>query len=433
LGKVSSLETVAEDTHMSLQKQALDLDELWFDHVWPALENQNLAPEQELLVLGGRGSRHSMIALSWDEVPWADFIQETPCAAPRVDGEFWTTGHLAIVAYDEGEADSRLESRAFRLKRSLVIDHVERRATIWSEEAWARCRHQLNVPSTKNRRNSVIEHRPQWKSSWTDAAYQDAVRGALEDIRQGRYYQINLLRYWFTEDPILRSQWLAQLSRMGGPFSAYIDCAGLKLVSFSPERFFRLAHGDQGTWIVTEPIKGTRPVSADLDEDRQHRDALMASAKDAAELNMIVDLLRNDLFRVCQSSSVKVLDPGSLHSFANVHHRIARIQGLLRPELTLGDLLQALCPGGSITGAPKREVMTAIREKESRPRELFMGNILYKDAWTGCLDSSILIRTAVRTNRWEFAAGSGLVVESDPAEELAEIQTKALVLLGDLV
>jgi len=416
---------------MPLQKQGLDLDDLWFDHIWSAIDS--LAPEQELLVLGGRGSRHSMVALSWDEVPWADFIQETPCVPPRVSGETWTTGHLAIVAYDEGEADSRLHSRAFRLKRSLIIDHVERRATIWSEEDWALCRHQLNFPPKKSHGTPALGNRPQWKSSWTDASYQDAVRGALEDIRRGRYYQINLLRYWFTEDPILRSQWLAQLSKMGGPFSAYIDCAGLQLVSFSPERFFRLAPSEQGTRIVTEPIKGTRPVSADADEDRRHREALMASAKDAAELNMIVDLLRNDLFRVCQSSSVKVLDPGSLHSFANVHHRIARIQGLLRPDLTLDGLLQALCPGGSITGAPKREVMTAIREKESRPRELFMGNIIYKDAWTGCLDSSILIRTAVRTKFWEFAAGSGLVVQSDPAEELAEIQTKALVLLGDLV
>ncbi len=97
------------------------------------------------------------------------------------------------------------------------------------------------------------------------------------------------------------------------------------------------------------------------------------------------------------------------------------------------ELLDALCPGGSITGAPKREVMRAIREKESRPRQLFMGNIIYRDAWTGRLDSSILIRTAVHQKRWEFAAGSGLVIHSDPAEELTEILTKARVMPGDFI
>jgi para-aminobenzoate synthetase component 1 len=217
---------------------------------------------------------------------------------------------------------------------------------------------------------------------------------------------------------------------MGGPFSAFIDLPDLKLVSFSPERFFQLITDESGTWIESEPIKGTRPVSQDPDEDRRQQEALMASSKDAAELNMIVDLLRNDLFRVCQASSVRVLDPGSLHSFSNVHHRIARIRGLLRPRLSMGELLKALCPGGSITGAPKREVMLAIREKEARPRGFFMGNIVYKDAWTGVLDSSILIRTAVHHQQWEFAAGSGLVIHSDPAEELAEILTKARVMPG---
>ncbi len=422
---------VAEDTRMPLENKGLELDDPWFDNIWSAIDR--LALEQDLLVLGGRGSRQSMVALSWDEVPWADFLKET-AHAPRASREMgWTTGHLAVVAYDDKEVDSHLPSRAFRLKRSLILDHAARRATIYQEDDWARCQYQLNLDARPTVHHKAADHAPQWRSNWTDEAYQDAVRSVLDDIRRGRYYQLNLLRYWSTDDSIPRSQWLSQLTRMGGPFSAFIHVPGLQLVSFSPERFFRLFTDDAGTWVESEPIKGTRPVSPDPEEDQRQKTALMASAKDAAELNMIVDLLRNDLFRVCQGSSVKVLDPGSLHSFANVHHRIARIQGLLRKDLGMQELLEALCPGGSITGAPKREVMRAIREKESRPRQLFMGNIIYRDAWTGRLDSSILIRTAVHQKRWEFAAGSGLVIHSDPAEELIEILTKARVMPGDFI
>ncbi|HYX36540.1 MAG TPA: anthranilate synthase component I family protein [Oligoflexus sp.] len=416
---------------MSLQRQVLALDNLWFDDFWTAIGR--LAPDQRLLVLGGRGSRQSMLALSWDEVPWPDFLQQSASVVPRASGEGWTTGHLAIGCYDENEVESQLHSRAFRVKRSLIIDHRDRRAEICQDYDWASCRQQVLFPPTRAQIHSVWERLPQWRSTWTDAMYQDTVRGALEEIRRGRYYQINLLRYWFSDDPISRRQWLAQLTKMGGPFSAYIEIPDLQMVSFSPERFFRVTTDAKGSWIETEPIKGTRPVSTDPELDRQQKAALLASEKDAAELNMIVDLLRNDLHKVCRPSSVKVLDPGSLQSFSNVHHRVARIQGLLQNGVSMGSLMRALCPGGSITGAPKHEVMQAIREKELRPRELFMGNILYKDAWTGRLDSSILIRTAVRKHRWEFAAGSGLVIHSEPAEELAEILTKARVLLGEFV
>ncbi|HET9240322.1 MAG TPA: chorismate-binding protein [Oligoflexus sp.] len=409
---------------MALQKRKFTGFDLGLGTIWSALDQ--LSPDQNLLVLGGRGSRQSMVALSWDEVPWESFLQESPSAPRRSPENTWTTGHLAVVAYD----DEGAASRAFRMKRTLIFDHETKDAVIYEEDGWEGCAHHVDLSRTRPGPSPEDLASPRWQSSWTDAEYQNAVRGALEDIRRGRYYQINLLRYWSTDAEIPRSRWLQQLAHMGGPFSAFLDLPDLKLVSFSPERFFRLSTDEAGTRIESEPIKGTRPVSQDPREDRQQQEALMASSKDAAELNMIVDLLRNDLFRVCQASSVKVLDPGSLHSFSNVHHRIARIQGLLRPGLAMGELLKALCPGGSITGAPKREVMLAIREKESRPRGLFMGNIVYKDAWTGVLDSSILIRTAVHRKRWEFAAGSGLVIHSDPAEELAEILTKARVMPG---
>ena len=144
---------------------------------------------------------------------------------------------------------------------------------------------------------------------------------------------------------------------------------------------------------------------------------------------MIVDLMRNDLHRVCQPHSVEVTDPGSLHSFRHVHHLIADIGGYLRRDLSLGDILRALCPGGSITGAPKIEVMKAIDSYEPSTSGYFMGNICYFDPVTNYFDSSILIRTVVKlgANPYRFAAGSGLTINSSFSQEWAEIAAKSKV------
>ncbi len=417
----------------ALEKQAVSLPRLWFDEPWAAL---NAWPnDQSFLVLGGGGSRYTLVGLNWDEVPWKEFVSQTACAEPKIDGEGWTTGDLAVVAYQQDSSALRPSaSRAFRIRRTLVIDHLLHEAEICAEPDWRLCAQHLPFPAPNGQQSAESAPLPKWFSPWTDTDYLKAVSLVLDEIRSGRYYQLNLLRYWSSDGAISRDDWLKQLTKMGGPFSAYIDVGELHLVSFSPERFFKLVRQEGAEWIETEPIKGTRRVSVDAAEDLRLKQDLMASRKDEAELNMIVDLLRNDLFRICRPSQVEVVDPGSLHSFSNVHHRIARIRGCLKPGLTVGDLLAALCPGGSITGAPKREVMQAIYEKEARPRGFFMGNIVFRDAFTGRLDSSILIRTACQLpdERWEFAAGSGLVVHSDPAEELAEVRVKAGVLPGQV-
>jgi para-aminobenzoate synthetase component 1 len=145
---------------------------------------------------------------------------------------------------------------------------------------------------------------------------------------------------------------------------------------------------------------------------------------------MIVDLLRNDLNRVSLADSVRVVCPHRLISHPTVHHLEAEIDARLRPDLTLGDFLDAVCPAGSITGAPKIEVMRAIQEFEGRDRGYFMGHIFYLDD-RGRFDSSILIRTLVRDESGldEFAAGSGLVVHSDPERERREVEAKCRVVV----
>jgi para-aminobenzoate synthetase component 1 len=144
---------------------------------------------------------------------------------------------------------------------------------------------------------------------------------------------------------------------------------------------------------------------------------------------MIVDLMRNDFFRICGSGNVSVKDPGTVYSFSNVHHLIAALTGRLHKELSLRDCLEKLCPGGSITGAPKKEVMLAISELEKRSRGYFMGNILLFDYKQQKLDSSILIRTVhvKESEDMEFAVGSGIVIASEAESEFSELKAKMRV------
>ena len=143
---------------------------------------------------------------------------------------------------------------------------------------------------------------------------------------------------------------------------------------------------------------------------------------------MIVDLMRND-FRICGPGNVSVKDPGTVYSFSNVHHLIASVVGKLDKKMSLGECLKRLCPGGSITGAPKKEVMLAISELEQRKRAYFMGNIMLFDHKQQKLDSSILIRTVhiKGSSDMEFAVGSGIVIASEAESEYSELKAKMRV------
>jgi para-aminobenzoate synthetase component 1 len=191
----------------------------------------------------------------------------------------------------------------------------------------------------------------------------------------------------------------------------------------SPELFLHL---DREGRVVTRPIKGTRPAGADPAE-------FLGSAKDAAELHMIVDLMRNDLARACRPGSVRVRQARAAEPHATVLHGVAEIEGELRPEATLGELLAATFPPGSITGAPKVRAMQVIRELESFDRGPYCGAIGLLGA-DGSLSLNVAIRTATLRGspqawRVRYAAGCGVVSDSDPAEEVRETHAKAAVLL----
>ena len=216
--------------------------------------------------------------------------------------------------------------------------------------------------------------------------------------------------------------------RNPAPFAAYLNTGEVQIVSASPERFLEL----RGRQVETRPIKGTRPRGATPEEDRRLGAELLASEKDRAENVMIVDLLRNDLSRVCRDHTVLTPEICVLESFATVHHLVSTVTGELRPGLDAVDLLRATFPGGSITGAPKIRAMEIIAELEPTRRGPYCGAIgwLGGDGW---MDTSITIRTyAIKDGMVAFQAGGGIVADSDPAAEYEETLDKARALIEAL-
>jgi para-aminobenzoate synthetase component I len=219
------------------------------------------------------------------------------------------------------------------------------------------------------------------------------------------------------------------LSRHPSPFATYMSLGDRAIVSHSPERFLSRTAGGQ---LETRPIKGTMPRHADPTKDRANAAILEASIKDRAENLMIVDLMRNDLSRVCIAGSVKVPRLCALESFSTVHHLVSDVIGQQRAGLGFFDALAASFPPGSITGAPKVRAMEIISELEGEPRGPWCGSMI-RVGFDGSADSSVLIRTAAcerRGETWHITAraGAGIVADSEPSLEYDEMLVKARAL-----
>ncbi|MEO5617478.1 MAG: aminodeoxychorismate synthase component I [Candidatus Eisenbacteria bacterium] len=266
-------------------------------------------------------------------------------------------------------------------------------------------------------------------STFAADAYRAAVERVREHIRCGDIFQANLSQRWTVprRDAAVRAGgegleiFRALADHSPAPFAAWVDLGERAVASASPERFL----GVRGKRVETRPIKGTRPRGADPAADAVQRAALLASAKDRAENVMIVDVLRNDLGRVCETGSISVPELCALESFAQVHHLTSTVTGTLRADRDAVDLLHACFPGGSITGAPKIRAMQIIEALEPVRRALYSGAIGYLD-WSGDADWNVSIRTALVTrDAVHFAAGGGITVDSDPDAEYRETLAKA--------
>ena len=256
-----------------------------------------------------------------------------------------------------------------------------------------------------------------------------SVRHAREYIAAGDIYQVNLAYPW-------SAPWPADADALGfyerlrdvspAPFSAYIDLAGTRILSASPECFLEMS----GRQILTRPIKGTRPrFPSDASRDTDAADELLRCEKERAELLMITDLERNDLGIVCDYGSVAVPELWKVESFAQVHHLVSTVTGTLRDDIDHVSALRACFPGGSISGAPKKRALEIIHELEPHPRGIYTG-ALGCFGFNGESQFNIAIRTAVqRENQITFHVGAGIVADSNPDSEHEETLHKAAGIL----
>ena len=270
------------------------------------------------------------------------------------------------------------------------------------------------------------------RSTFTHRGYLDAVARVREYIVAGDIFQANLSQRFegpLDEPPFALYRRLRQHNP--APFAAYLGFDDMAVLSASPERFLRL-DGDRRS-IETRPIKGTRPRGLGPMHDAALGRALAESQKDRAENVMIVDLLRNDLSRVCRPGTVRVPELFALEHHPTVHHLVSTVVGELEPGADAADVIRAAFPGGSITGAPKVRAMEIIAELEPTQRAVYCGSIGYISA-TGAMDTSIVIRTCLALRgQIYFQAGGGIVADSDPELEYRETLDKARGLIETLV
>tara|TARA_R110002095_G_scaffold939_3_gene4650 strand:- start:19714 stop:21081 length:1368 start_codon:yes stop_codon:yes gene_type:complete len=314
---------------------------------------------------------------------------------------------------------------------SLIVDHHLRRVWLASfcrfdktESMWQELLDLFSTPANKETKEYRITS--DVKSNLSREQYGLAFDKVKQYIRDGDCYQANLSQRFVAD--FEGDSWAAYLKLRNvnpAPYAAYLNLPFGAVLSSSPERFLRVT----GNQVETKPIKGTKHRSVFAYEDKALAMCLLESEKDRAENLMIVDLLRNDISKVCEPGSVVVPKLFALETFATVHHLVSTVSGRLAENKDSIDLMRGCFPGGSITGAPKHRSMEIIEELEPHRRSVYCGSIFYLGL-DGNMDSNICIRTLINYNgRLYFNAGGGIVWDSDVDAEYKECFDKAAAML----
>jgi len=355
-------------------------------------------------------------------------------------------GAIGYFAYDLGRCIEQLPQQAKNEEDmpemavgiydwALINDHKTQRCYLVS--------HGVNKDTEKqwlsliDRFNSLSRPQPdpfvvsgELRCNLDEQAYAKAFDKIQHYITEGDCYQVNLAkRFEINADGDPWHAYNVLRKENPAPFSAFFKTPSATLLSSSPERLLQVNDG----LVETKPIKGTRPRDlSNQVRDKQLAEQLTKSEKDRAENLMIVDLLRNDLGKVCELGSIKVPTPFAIESFATVHHLVTTITGQLAEGNTAVALLRACFPGGSITGAPKLRAMEIIEELEPHRRGAYCGSIAYI-GFDGKMDSNITIRTLVfNQNKLRFWAGGGIVADSNVDAEHQEVLDKAAAIFSVL-
>jgi para-aminobenzoate synthetase component 1 len=353
---------------------------------------------------------------------------------PRTEFADFATPELAVGIYDWVIAFDHAQDRAWLISTGFPERDPWRRESRARQRAeqvyrWLDAAPQIPIaPSPVAGRAAIetpqypVEGRPHLTSNFDRRRYLDTIARAIEYIHAGDCFQVNIAQRLMSAATIAPFELYEHLRRRNpAPFAGYLDLGDVAILSASPERFLRVQNGD----VETRPIKGTRPRGMTPDEDNRLARELQNSAKDRAENIMIVDLLRNDLGRVCEYGSIKVDALCRLESYETVHHLVSAVRGRLRDGLGPTDLLRAAFPGGSVTGAPKIRAMEIITELERTARGPYCGSLGWV-GFDGAMDTNLLIRTFVYGGGWiHFSVGGGIVADSSPEREYEETWHKA--------
>ena len=364
---------------------------------------------------------------------------------PAVSELPFVGGALGYFGYDLGRyietlpatasADIQLPDMAVGIYPwALILD--KKLKQIWyvdyrgkAEQGWQKLHSRLQQKAPLSAAFSLSSP---WQANMDKSGYIERFNQVQQYLLSGDCYQINLTQRFSAQ--YQGDEWQAYLQlrdKNAAPFSAFIRLPQGAVLSISPERFLQLHSGK----VETKPIKGTRPRGICPMTDEVEADNLRNSAKDRAENVMIVDLLRNDLGKVCLPGSVAVPQLFAIESFPAVHHLVSTVTGELSPEYSACDLLRGAFPGGSITGAPKVRAMQIIEQLEPQRRSVYCGAIGYINS-SGDMDTNIAIRTLVMAQGKAFCwAGGGIVADSEVNAEYEETfhkVNKILPLLGQV-
>ncbi len=446
LGRYSFLSADPVRSH-SVERAEYGVDPFQVAREWSSQFKAETVPELPPFQGGVAGMLAYELGGVWERLPQAACDeQQTPVAFyglydwvlawDHLNGRAWIISH----GFPETDAERRTKRASERIefvKGKLSPDRGEAVSTSW--DRLPACRdssgirqagslsheNELNLGATTDAPRFDLPSEPGVSSNFSRDSYLAAVARVIEYIRAGDIFQANLSQRLTAQWPGSGLDLYRQLRTLNpAPFAGYLAHDDWAIVSASPERFVRVV----GDCVETRPIKGTRQRRETPEADLFTRDELRASEKDVGENVMIVDLLRNDLSRVCEPGSISVPQLCVAETYETVQHLVSEIRGTLATNGSAADvwsLLAAVFPGGSITGAPKIRAMEIIAELEPTTRGPYCGSLFYVGS-DGTLDSSILIRTFVlRDGVVRCNVGGGVVAQSDPVAEYEETLHKA--------